>query len=106
MALSKHKATIGRKLWFWNGEGENSKDEKQAFNADVIFVNPNNTVNLAVIDHDGVTTMYEDVELHDPSPDDCHGNGEEGTFDYATWMPYQKTLMDSQQGSQDAKKEN
>lgn len=97
MAISNHKATIGRKLWFWNGQGEGVADAKQAFDATVIFVRDGNSVDLSVTDHMGNMSIWQDVEVHDPAgyDTDCHGNGDEGCMNYATWMPYQKNLMDS-----------
>lgn len=101
MAISNHKATIGRKLWFWNGQGDGVADAKQAFDATVIFVRDSNTVDLCVTDHMGNTSIWQEVEVHDPAGDG-HGNGEEGDMNYATWMPYQKNLMDSDKAKKGA----
>ena len=83
------KPTIGRRVWFWTGGMENVRDQAQAFDAGVIFVNGDGTVDLTVTDHTGLQLLRRSVPLGDArteGPPDAHGHGH---GDYATWMPYQ-----------------
>jgi hypothetical protein len=93
MALSQHKATIGRKLWLWSNYHNNAEDPAQPFDATVIFLHPDGDVKVLYTNHWGTTSMLSKVQVHDPEPDDFHGKRPDY---YATWMPYQKRQMDSQ----------
>lgn len=88
--MSSITPTIGRKVWFWATEPENHsiEDHDQALDATVIFVHPDKTVNLQVVDHQGDITTQFGVELRDPQEGDRHFSDtlNEGV---ATWMPYQ-----------------
>ena len=86
-------ATVGRKVWFYDSQGlGNIHDPKTPFDATVVYpyTPPANgtpqLVNLRVTDHSGITSTRGSVPLHDPGPDDCHG---QGNGDFCTWMPYQ-----------------
>jgi hypothetical protein len=100
MTVSAHKATIGRKVWVWveNMISYNIEDNTQAVDGTVVYVHEDDTVNVLAFDHLGQQIFFENLEVHDPN-EDCHGSGEEGEQDYATWMPYQKKQMDSQSTS-------
>ena len=78
--------TIGRKVWLWIGNrGYVVLDQKQAFDATVVFVHPDGKVNLSFLDHAANGPMVaEFVTLRDPQIDDQHG-----VEFIATWMPYQ-----------------
>lgn len=93
MTLSTTKPTIGRKLWYWIPTDTCVQDKKQAFDATVIFVNPDGTANLVYTNHYGTTSSMWTVGVHDPQEDDSHGVKDAG---YATWMPYQKQQHDKQ----------
>jgi hypothetical protein len=78
--------TVGRRVWFWPGNTAgryNCIDPRQPFDAGVLYVHNERSVNLLVTDHAGFQfTANEAVLLQDddPSPEGPH----------ATWMPYQK----------------
>ena len=91
------KPTIGRRVWFWTGGMENVRDQAQAFDAGVIFVNGDGTVDLSVTDHTGLQLLRRSVPLGDArreGPPDAHNHGH---GDYATWMPYQQAQHAKQQ---------
>lgn len=97
--LTKDPVTVGRKVWYWNEPYQGDVlDQKQPFDATVVFVNADNTINLLVLDHMGHNISVMSVELHDPdiAPEtgegDMHGNAK----GYATWMPYQKKQHEKQ----------
>lgn len=78
--------TVGRRVWFWPGNTAgryNCVDPKQPFDAGVLFVHDDRTVNLLVTDHLGFQFTVREATLlqdDDPAPDGpC-----------AAWMPYQK----------------
>ncbi len=102
--ISNTKATIGRKVWYWSCSVEDQSlscyDERQAFDATVIYVHPEGTalaglVDLSIIDHAGERTTESAVELHDPGEFDIHDQPDVNES-YATWMPYQKQQHDKQ----------
>lgn len=96
--VSQHKATIGRKVWYWHPQVSAVEDTLQAFDATVIYVYPDGDVKLQATNHWGTTNTVSRVKLYDPSTDDRHGAVD---YAYCTWMPYQKQQMDSQkQGDQ------
>lgn len=88
------KPTVGRKVWFCPSEQTiadhdlvtlpNPEDQSklQPLDATVIGVHSDTSVNLFVIDSDGSTICFQEVEL---LQDDMSPNDE----DYAMWMPYQ-----------------
>lgn len=94
---SAHRATIGRKLWYWSpsteAQGVTNLDDGQAFDASVVFVHENGNVNVTFYDHIGVIQADTDVVVHDPEEKDQHNIADEA---YCTWMPYQKQHMDAQ----------
>lgn len=80
--------TIGRRMYFFTEHPEKfnltSLDATQPFDAGVIFVHPDGSVNVQVTDHVGKTKTFELAEvLHD------HEAGWEKPF-WVEWMPYQK----------------
>lgn len=83
--------TIGRKVWFWASEqfieetGNEPLEDKQPFDATVVFVYRNGLVNLSVTTHEGETGFVQGCKLRDPAEDDEHG----GEYDFATWAPHQ-----------------
>jgi hypothetical protein len=87
--------TIGRRVWFWPGLADTINslmaDTHQPFDAGVIFVHPDNTVNLAVTTHDGQHfTRFGVVIL----PADAEPNPEHSV---AQWMPYQAAQAKKQE---------
>jgi hypothetical protein len=82
------RATIGRRVWVWSDSDVGVRDPKQAFDAGVVYVHPQqdvDVVDLIVTDHYGVATNERNITLRTPSEADQHGSGRR----YATWMPYQ-----------------
>ena len=85
-------ATISRKVWFYDSQGQgNINDPKTPFDATVVYPHTPpaegpQLVNLRVTDHAGQTFTRGSVPLHNPGPEDCHG---QGNGDFCTWMPYQ-----------------
>jgi hypothetical protein len=78
--VSTIKPTIGRKVWYWPEQPTmRVNDDRQAFDATIVFVHDDGTVNLAVFDHDGHYLIQHRVELQD----------EPTRRGIATWMPYQ-----------------
>lgn len=82
------KPTIGRRLWYWPSESDKRSTcylpsaEPQPFDAGVVFVHDDHTVNLLVTDHIGRIHSRTAVHLAQP--------GEDVPYDgYAAWMPYQ-----------------
>lgn len=86
--MSTITPTVGRKVWVWEGENLNLSvlDPNQPFDATVLFVESDGTVNLSVTDHEGNSATMFGVKLRDPKEGDKH-DGEE--ISIATWMPYQ-----------------
>ena len=89
--MSTITPTIGRKVYFYTPEQDRHAtgamgryDDKQPFDATVIYVWGPTCVNLRVTDHAGNTHTRSSVPLRDPQDDDGHGNAY-----FATWMPYQ-----------------
>lgn len=90
--MSTIKPTIGRKVYFYDpapdphapGVVPKRYDEKQPFDATVIYVWGDTCVNLRVTDHAGNSWVRTSVPLRDPAEGDQHG------VEYvATWMPFQ-----------------
>lgn len=88
--MSAITPTIGRKVYFYDFVPDRHAaqlrryDDKQPFDATVIYVWGPSCVNLRVTDHAGVTHTRTSVPLRDPQESDCHGK------EYVcTWMPYQ-----------------
>lgn len=78
--------TIGRVVYYQPAADTlfQSLDTTQPFRADVLFVNPDNTVNLRITDHVGNTYTNVNVLFQDdPEAKMPAGEG------YAFWMPYQ-----------------
>lgn len=80
--------TIGRRMYFFTHKhsqfGLVSLDVTAPFDAGVLFVHPDGTVNLQVTDHVGTTVAFEFVEVLEN-----HEDGWEKPF-WVEWMPYQK----------------
>ncbi len=83
--MSTITPTIGRKVWFWPDANcitslAATRENDQPFDATIICVHDDGTVNLAVHDHVGHHFAKLAVPLGDePAADGCS----------ATWMPYQ-----------------
>ncbi len=89
--------TVGRKVWLWVPSEEFGviRDNHQAFDATVIFVNGDGTITVTAFDHQGNNATHVDVLLEDP--EDGNQHCQEGSeWIYATWMPYQKAQHDKQ----------
>lgn len=91
--VSKHRPTIGRNLWLWMPSQDGVCDPLQAFDAKVVFVHPDGDCSIVATTHTGAPVFIERIEVHDPS-DDYHNVMLDKP--YATWMPYQKAVMDAQ----------
>lgn len=83
--------TIGRRMYFFaatvfmEAVGLTSLREGDPFDAGVVFVNDDGTVNLQVTDHVGKTVHLGKVEVFgSANPDGPKGNA------WVEWMPYQK----------------
>lgn len=83
--MSTITPTIGRKVWFWPDANcitslAATRENGQPFDATIICVHDDGTVNLAVHDHVGHHFAKLSVPLGDePAAEGCS----------ATWMPYQ-----------------
>lgn len=102
LPASMQVPTIGRKVWLWvsltDTDGYNIKDNSQALDATVVFVDVDGTLTLDVVDHEGDYGSVDNIMLYDYSPEIQHNHDHEfGTV--ATWMPYQvkKHKEESQQ---------
>lgn len=82
--MSSIKPTIGRKVYFWQSGLSCVKDDKQAFDATIIYVQNDTTVDVMFTNHYGTTSSAVGMQLRDPGAN-RHGDGE----NYVTWMPYQ-----------------
>lgn len=71
--------TVGRRCWFWPEDHMRAIDANQPFDAGVLFVHPDGTVNLAVADHVGYQQIHYKVQLLNERKAGC-----------AQWMPYQQ----------------
>lgn len=84
--------TVGRRIWFWPGNTAgryNCIDPRQPFEAGVLFVHNERSVNLLVTDHAGFQrTISEAVLLQDDDP------VLEGP--HATWMDWQRAQAKGQ----------
>jgi hypothetical protein len=81
--------TVGRIVYFRPGEGAKSRMNilgDQPCKADVLFVHPDGTVNLLVIDHRGCGLVKENVLLIQDGDTPPEG------LSYCEWMPYQKVV--------------
>ena len=88
--MSSIAPTIGRKVWYWTNNPNGMLDNKQAFDATILFVHNPTMVNLSVIDHEGNPSVETSVQLRDPAPEGQKPDQHEfGGSAYATWMPYQ-----------------
>ncbi|HWS65681.1 MAG TPA: hypothetical protein VN325_23220 [Steroidobacteraceae bacterium] len=79
--------TIGRVVWFTPGDQDKSMTElspEQAMKADVVYVWPDSTVNLHIVDHGGQIWTRSHVKLVQDGGDAAKV-GER----YCSWMPYQ-----------------
>lgn len=85
--MSSIKATIGRKVWFYEALADaGCMNPYTPYDATVIYVWGPDLVNLRVTKHTGDTIIRTSVRLRDPSEGgDMHGTGNP----YATWMPFQ-----------------
>lgn len=95
---------VSRKIWYWsaspNAQGAICRDENQPFDATIVYVHRDNTVNVVFKDHDGNIHRDTHVEVHDPAdenaaPEYFNAHGVDGVS-YCTWMPYQKKQHDKQ----------
>lgn len=86
--MSTIAPTVGRKVWVWEGENLNLSvlDPNQPFDATVLFVASDGSVNLSVTDHEGNDAVMFGVKLRDPKEGDKH---DVEAISIATWMPYQ-----------------
>jgi len=87
--MSSIVPTIGRKVWYWSSGHVGVLDNKQAFDATVIYVVPSadpSLVHLQVINHMGYASVENGVALRDHQEGDSHSSVE---YRVATWMPYQ-----------------
>ena len=85
--------TIGRRVWYWPSQEDflspqyevnmGSLNANQAFDAGVIFVHNERTVNLLVTDHLGHSHARGSVEL-------WQGDMDRPSGAYCEWMPFQK----------------
>lgn len=84
------KPTIGRKVWLWVNSGMQTavRDNAQAIDATVIFVNPEGTIDVDATDHQGQRWVTKNLELRDPTGDEEH-DPFGSVAPYCTWMPYQ-----------------
>jgi hypothetical protein len=85
--MSDITPSIGRKVWFYPDENcisslAATRENDHPFDATIISVHDDGTVNLAVHDHVGHHFAKLDVPLLDPADESIPGC-------YATWMPYQ-----------------
>lgn len=79
--------TVGRKVWFWCGNmNREVLDASQAFDATIVFVKPDGTVNVTLTDHLCGRSIAIGRVIRDYSSNDRHGHGEAS---FCTWMPYQ-----------------
>lgn len=86
------KPSVGRIVWFYDGMSVgrfmSRLDDTTPMAASVIYVHPDGSVNLKVVDHLGKEWTRggadKGVQLRDPAQADRHG-----IEDAATWMPYQ-----------------
>jgi hypothetical protein len=67
MSKSSITPTVGRKVWLWTPGTYGVQDPKQAFDATIICVGPDGSVNLAWTNHWGTSSSLSQVELRDPS---------------------------------------
>lgn len=79
--------TIGRRVWFWPHPDLDNEplDPDQPFDAGVIYVHPNGSVNLQITDHTGRVYANEGVTLLNERQAGC-----------AQWMPYQQAQQAKQ----------
>lgn len=80
------KPSIGRKVWLWSN-GHAFQDQKQPFDATIIFVHSDTRITVRYDNHWGTQGVNTSVLLRDPIPGDMHAAVEEHTV--ATWMPFQ-----------------
>lgn len=74
--------TIGQKVWFYAGRlSGHVLDHRQPFDATVVFVLPDGSVNLSVRAHDGRLSDERRVGLREPAAGDNHVAGR-----FATWQ--------------------
>lgn len=84
------KPTIGRKVWYWgDGDPVHTRDLHQAFDAEIIFVEPDGDISIVYRDHYGSQYTLHQVALDCPTPGDRHGHFTKTSGGYCTWMPYQ-----------------
>lgn len=86
------KPSIGRKVYFYAGEGDNPAPTRYSLDtpmdATVIYVWGPECVNLRVTDHAGNTHIRTSVPLRDPGEDGADAHCKDLGC-YATWMPFQ-----------------
>lgn len=88
--------SIGRKVWVWSTT-HSYADQRQAFDATVIFVHSEDRITVRFDNHWGTQQIQSAVLLRDPLDSDMHSAVEEALV--ATWMPYQvKTAAKESQG--------
>lgn len=84
--------TVGRRVYYQQHHNDVSVDgltaiSDQPFDAGVVHVNCDGSLNLVVTDHFGVTRYRESVEQSETE------NPQDGTW---YWMPYQKAQHEKQ----------
>lgn len=79
------KPNVHRKCWVWGVDGLTVLDPKQPFDATILFVHEDGTLNLSVYDHEGNEAILRNVPLRDGRADDSHMNVEM----HACWSPFQ-----------------
>jgi len=77
--------TIGRRIWYWPATNEDDSaegiclDNSQPYDAGIVYVHADGTVNLGITDHTGDYFTNENVNITDEATPGC-----------AQWMPYQE----------------
>lgn len=90
--MSHTVPTIGRRVWFFASEttcenfGLTRLETCTPFDAGVLYVHLDGTVNVQVTDHLGATAFFEYVELVQDVPTEETAKTKEY---WCEWMPYQ-----------------
>lgn len=98
--MSSITPTIGRKVWLWMPSTNSVQDSRQAFDASICCVGPNNQINVTYANHWGTMGSLTQLEIRDYADTDCHGKE---TVPYCTWMPYQ--MGQAKKAFEEAKRE-
>lgn len=95
------KPTIGRMVWYTPAEAhDNRLDKDSPLSAQVVYVNDDETVNLAVFDqhgqhHAGITSVQLLQDNDKPKQTKQEDPTKRTYLAYAEWMPYQKSTADN-----------